>query len=116
MPSLILHRPVVTFPAPDTITFIVNVDEQSNCAGRQQLHIQMALTNSAGLTLSQEANFTDTNVTFGSLSYDEYNCTLDIVEGRRIIESSFCGNITSGVPLIISIIITRIVSKYTYSS
>ena len=90
MPTLLssLHN----IPA-DSVTILVNVNEQANCDNVKGLNITASVTRGDQVISSREADFTDNIFTFESISGDDYTCSVSVEDETGVVESMqiMCG-------------------------
>ena len=111
VPSLLSEPPVLTSPAPNTLSRSVDVDEQANCVGVDTLFIRRAFFYPADsnkyrryVESSGDIAFADTDVVFEYVppGHDEYICIVQIAYNntRYITTADYisilmpCGNTT----------------------
>ena len=83
----------------ESVSILVNVDEQTSCDGVEGLTITTTLTESDTVVSTQQADFADGIISFRSISAGDYTCSVTVEDETGPIESMQipCG----GIPIAI---------------
>ena len=97
--SSVHHTPSST---SESVSILVNVDEQTNCDGVERLTITITLTGRDTIVSTQQVDFSDGIITFTSISAGDYTCSVTVEDEIGPVESMQipCGG-TDCVPLAI---------------
>ena len=79
-----LHR--IFSSTSENVSILVNVDEQTNCNGVEGLTITATLTD-GNLNSTQQTNYSDTVITFMSVSAGDYTCSVTVEDETGPVES-----------------------------
>ena len=71
----------------ESVSILVNVDEQTNCNGVERLTITATLTEGNTIVSTQQADFEDGIITFMSISAGDYTCSVTVEDETGPIES-----------------------------
>ena len=88
MPSLLSSAPEVTSSTSDSISLMVDVNEQANCEGVEGLTITVSviLTNYS-ITLTRQSDFADVTIVFPNVPAGDHTCSVTVEDGTGPIES-----------------------------
>ena len=84
--SSVHHTPSST---SESVSILVNVDEQTNCDGVERLTITATLTEGVidMIVSTQQADFADSIITFKSISAGDYTCSVTVEDETGPVES-----------------------------
>ena len=87
VPSLLSSVHQILSSTSGSVSILVNVDEQTNCDGVEGLTITATL-NDGNMTIStQRTNYSDTAITFESISASDYTCSVTVEDETGPVES-----------------------------
>ena len=87
MPGLLFGVYNIPSSTSESVSILVNVDEQTNCDGVEGLTITATLTESDTIVSTQQADFADGIITFRSISAGDYTCTVTVEDETGPVES-----------------------------
>ena len=82
---LSLHR--IFSSTSESVSILVNVDEQTNCDGVEGLTITATLTEGNLIISTQQTHYSDTVITFRSISAGDYTCSVTVEDETGPVES-----------------------------
>ena len=71
----------------EIVSILVNVDEQTNCDGVEGLTITATLSDRNMIISTQQTNYSDTAITFESISAGDYTCSVTVEDETGPVES-----------------------------
>ena len=87
VPGLLFGVHNIPSSTSESVSILVNVDEQTNCDGVEGLTITATLTESDTIVSTQQADFADGIITFRSISAGGYTCSVVVADGSETVES-----------------------------
>ena len=104
MPDLLFGVHNIPSSTSESVSILVNVDEQTNCDDVEGLIITATLTEGT-IVSTQQADFADGIITFRSISAGDYTCSVTVEDETGPIESMQIpcgGTYINFVPLVIN--------------
>ena len=89
MPGLLFGVHHIPSSTSESVSILVNVDEQTNCDGVEGLTITATLTDGVidMIVSTEQADFADGIITFRSISAGDYTCCVTVEDETGPVES-----------------------------
>ena len=87
VPALLSSVHNIPSSTSGSVSILVNVDEQANCDGVEGLTITSTLSDRNVTISTQQTNYSDTAITFESISAGDYACSVTVEDETGPVES-----------------------------